>query len=408
MELRLQDASPSGKLVFEARECHAAISATNPVIADFSARIMRGDRIGIIGPNGCGKSTLIKLLVGELEPTAGTIHRGTEPQARLLRSAARAARHARIDHGQRDRQAAATRITIDGRARHVSGYLRDFLFPPERLLAPVSMLSGGERNRLLLARLFAKPSNLLIMDEPTNDLDAETLDLAGRDGRRLRGNAAAGQPRPRVSRQCRDQHAGIRGRRAASTNTSAATPIAHAAARRARAPRRARAQPRSAGSQAVSDATATPARAPRASAQALLQGAARTRCAARRDRAARGGADCAASCARRSGVFPGRAPDEARAAAERVALLAEELEAAYARWETLESWSSRLAPRPPAAQEIAGVRQSCRRRNRESPGTRLARAAVPAARARSVARPARRLRRISRSRRSRSPPRARN
>src|SRR6202042_1745124 len=175
VELRAQDASPSGKLVFDAKHVtHSFGTAT--IIRDFSARIQRSDRIGIIGPNGCGKTTLIKLLVGELEPTSGLIKRGTnlmpayfdqqreqlDPNASIMDN---------VTGGSGDT------VTIDGRARHVSGYLRDFLFPPERLRAPVSMLSGGERNRLLLAKLFAKPSNLLIMDEPTNDLDAETLDL---------------------------------------------------------------------------------------------------------------------------------------------------------------------------------------------------------------------------------------
>ncbi|MGA2779259.1 MAG: ATP-binding cassette domain-containing protein [Steroidobacteraceae bacterium] len=175
MEVRLQDASPSGKLVFEALNVTQRF-AENTVIADFSVRIMRGDRIGIIGPNGCGKSTLIKLLVGEIEPTEGTIRRGTslkaayfDQQREQLDTSASIMDN--VTGGSGDS------VMIDGRARHVSGYLRDFLFPPERLLAPVSMLSGGERNRLLLARLFAKPSNLLIMDEPTNDLDVETLDL---------------------------------------------------------------------------------------------------------------------------------------------------------------------------------------------------------------------------------------
>ena len=174
VDLKVQDAAPSGKLVFEARHVSLNFGAT-PVVADFSARIMRGDRIGIIGPNGCGKTTLIKLLVGDLEPTTGSIYRGTsllpayfDQQREQLDSAASIMDN--VTGG-------GETVTIAGRARHVSGYLRDFLFPPERLNAPVSMLSGGERNRLLLAKLFARPSNLLVMDEPTNDLDAETLEL---------------------------------------------------------------------------------------------------------------------------------------------------------------------------------------------------------------------------------------
>jgi ABC transport system ATP-binding/permease protein len=175
VELRAQDASPSGKLVFDAKHVTHSFGAAT-IIRDFSARIQRKDRIGIIGPNGCGKTTLIKLLVGELEPTSGLIKRGTnllpayfDQQREQLD--ANASIMDNVTGGSGDT------VTIDGQARHVSGYLRDFLFPPERLNAPVSMLSGGERNRLLLARLFARPSNLLVMDEPTNDLDAETLEL---------------------------------------------------------------------------------------------------------------------------------------------------------------------------------------------------------------------------------------
>jgi ATP-binding cassette subfamily F protein uup len=175
VELRAQDASPSGKLVFEAENVSLEFGGRT-IIKDFSARIQRKDRIGIIGANGCGKTSLIKLLVGELQATRGTIKRGTnllpayfDQQREQLNPQASIADN--VTGGSGDT------VIIDGQARHVSGYLRDFLFPPERLHAPVSMLSGGERNRLLLARLFARPSNLLIMDEPTNDLDAETLEL---------------------------------------------------------------------------------------------------------------------------------------------------------------------------------------------------------------------------------------
>jgi ATP-binding cassette subfamily F protein uup len=175
VEIRVQDATPSGKLVFEATHVTQTFGAS-PVIADFSTRIMRGDRIGIIGPNGCGKTTLIKLLVGELEPTLGKIFRGTQ-----LLPAYFDQQREQLDPGASIMDnvtgGSGDTVTIDGQPRHVSGYLRDFLFPPERLHAPVSMLSGGERNRLLLARLFARPSNLLVMDEPTNDLDVETLEL---------------------------------------------------------------------------------------------------------------------------------------------------------------------------------------------------------------------------------------
>jgi ABC transport system ATP-binding/permease protein len=175
VDIRVQDATPSGKLVFEAIHLSLAFGA-GPVIADFSTRIMRGDRVGIVGANGCGKTTLIKVLMGEIEPSAGTVRRGTgllpayfDQQREQLDLSASIMDN--VTGGSGDT------VTIDGQTRHVSGYLRDFLFPPERLLAPVSMLSGGERNRLLLARLFARPSNLLVMDEPTNDLDAETLEL---------------------------------------------------------------------------------------------------------------------------------------------------------------------------------------------------------------------------------------
>ncbi len=173
-KLQLETGELSGKRVFEAEDINLAFD-DNTVIRDFSATILRGERIGIVGPNGVGKTTLIKVLLGALPADSGRIRRGTRQQV------------AYFDQ-QRDQlkpdvtvmdavNAGSQRVTINGRDRHVAGYLQDFLFPGERLQSPVSTLSGGERNRLLLARLFAQPANLLVMDEPTNDLDVETLEL---------------------------------------------------------------------------------------------------------------------------------------------------------------------------------------------------------------------------------------
>ena len=173
-DLRLQDSEQSGKLVFEADDISFAWD-TNPVVQHFSTTILRGDRVGIIGPNGTGKSTLIRLLLGDLAPTGGRIRRGTRQQVAYFDQ-----QRAQLDPAAAVMDSVAEgsmRVTVGGRSRHVAGYLRDFLFPPERLQSPVSTLSGGERNRLLLARLFAKPANLLVLDEPTNDLDVETLEL---------------------------------------------------------------------------------------------------------------------------------------------------------------------------------------------------------------------------------------
>ena len=175
VELAAQDAGYSGRLVFEADQVEMRFGDQS-IFQDFSVRVMRHDRIGIIGPNGCGKSTLIKLLVGELEPTAGEVKRGTG-----LKIAYYDQQREQLDESKsiadNVTDGAGDHVLIDGKSRHIVSYLRDFLFPPERLHAPVSMLSGGERNRLLLARLFSRPSNLLVMDEPTNDLDTDTLDL---------------------------------------------------------------------------------------------------------------------------------------------------------------------------------------------------------------------------------------
>ncbi|HRQ05106.1 MAG TPA: ATP-binding cassette domain-containing protein, partial [Nitrosomonas halophila] len=164
----------SGQLVAEL--AHVAKSFNGkPVIRDFSCRIMRGDRIGLLGPNGAGKSTLLKLILGELQPDAGTIRLGTKLSVAYFDQM-----RTQLDDELTLVEAISQGsdfIEIDGEQKHVISYLGDFLFSPQRARSPVKSLSGGERNRLLLARLFTRPANVLVLDEPTNDLDIETLEL---------------------------------------------------------------------------------------------------------------------------------------------------------------------------------------------------------------------------------------
>ena len=172
--MKLATAQASGKKVIEADGVDFAWGA-QVVLRDFSTTILRGDRIGIMGPNGSGKSTLLKLLLGELAPDRGDIVRGTGLQVAYFDQHRLALRD---DLNALDNVAGGSEyVELDGNRKHVLGYLQDFLFSPERARAPITRLSGGERNRLLLAKLFAQPSNLLVMDEPTNDLDVETLEL---------------------------------------------------------------------------------------------------------------------------------------------------------------------------------------------------------------------------------------
>ncbi|VTP75816.1 ABC transporter ATP-binding protein [Haemophilus influenzae] len=173
-KLQLDTSSRSGKIVFEMEDVSYEI-AGKTLLKDFSTTILRGDKIALVGANGCGKTTFIKLLLGEIQPTSGKIRCGTkldiayfdqyradlDPEKTVMDNVA---------DGKQD-------IEINGVKRHVLGYLQDFLFPPKRAMIPVKALSGGERNRLLLAKLLLKPNNLLILDEPTNDLDVETLEL---------------------------------------------------------------------------------------------------------------------------------------------------------------------------------------------------------------------------------------
>ncbi|MBS0591740.1 MAG: ATP-binding cassette domain-containing protein [Proteobacteria bacterium] len=172
--MTLATAQASGKKVIEARAVDYGWNDKR-ILRDFSTTILRGDRIGIVGANGSGKSTLLKLLLGELQPQRGEIERGTNLQIAYFDQHRSALRE---DWNALDNVAEGTEyVELNGSRKHVLGYLQDFLFSPERARAPITRLSGGERNRLLLAKLFAQPSNLLVMDEPTNDLDVETLEL---------------------------------------------------------------------------------------------------------------------------------------------------------------------------------------------------------------------------------------
>jgi ABC transport system ATP-binding/permease protein len=175
VRMRTQDAASSGKLVIEAEGVSYGYSGQQPIIDDFSTIIMRGDKTGIIGPNGSGKTTLLRVLLGELAPERGVLRHGVNLETAYFDQL-----RAQLDENKSVAENVGDgndTILFNGRPRRVMSYLQDFLFSPERARSPVSTLSGGERNRLLLARLFTKPSNLLVLDEPTNDLDMETLEL---------------------------------------------------------------------------------------------------------------------------------------------------------------------------------------------------------------------------------------
>ena len=175
VRMSVNEAVPSGMKVVDVERMSFAYPDGKVLVKDFTTTIIRGDKIGLIGPNGAGKTTLIKLLLGQLAPTSGVIRHGTNLEVVYYDQL-----RAQIDDNKTVADNIAngnTHLTIDGRTRHVISYLQDFLFAPDRARTPARVLSGGERNRLLLARLFTKPANVLVLDEPTNDLDVETLDL---------------------------------------------------------------------------------------------------------------------------------------------------------------------------------------------------------------------------------------
>ena len=172
--MAVQEAAGSSQLVFEAEDASVQYDGRE-IFSGLTTRILRGERIGIVGPNGAGKSTLLKLLLGELEPSSGRVRRGGRQEVAYYdQQRAQLDLDAPVTHNINAR---SDFVLVNGENRHVSSYLRDFLFRPEQLLTPARALSGGERNRLLLAKLFAQPANLLVMDEPTNDLDIDTLEL---------------------------------------------------------------------------------------------------------------------------------------------------------------------------------------------------------------------------------------
>jgi ATP-binding cassette subfamily F protein uup len=174
VRLEIDAGVPSGKIVAELRDVSFAYGAM-PIVSHFSATLLRGDKVGLIGPNGAGKTTLLKLILGELQPTSGTVRQGTKLAVAYfdqMRS------RLDLDATLADSISPGSEwVEFNGQRKHVMSYLNDFLFAPERAHSPVRTLSGGERNRVLLARLFALPANVLVLDEPTNDLDIDTLEL---------------------------------------------------------------------------------------------------------------------------------------------------------------------------------------------------------------------------------------
>ncbi len=210
VRLAIDASERSGRLVAELANVSKRFDQ-HPLVTGLNLRLMRGDRLALLGPNGAGKSTLIKLLLGLIEPDSGTVRLGTNLQVAYFDQL-----RAQLDLDQTVADTVSDGsdyVEVNGEKRHISSYLGDFLFSAKRAATPVRALSGGERNRLLLARLFARPANLLVLDEPTNDLDVESLELLEASLQSFPGHAAAGQPRSHVRRQCGHADAGRRGQR---------------------------------------------------------------------------------------------------------------------------------------------------------------------------------------------------
>ena len=325
-----------------ARRRDARPSAGRTLIRDFTTRILRGDRIGLIGPNGAGKTTLLKLILGELAPDAGTVRRGTklavayfdQLRAQLDDDATLRTPSARARTSSRSAASAGTSIS----------YLGDFLFPPERARSPVRSLSGGERNRLLLARLFARPANVLVLDEPTNDLDIETLELLEELLQDYARHALPGEPRPRLPRQRGDADDRLRRRRHAARVRRRLQRLGRRTRRRGcrargrgaaggppRAPPRRRRPPAARGREC---GAAAPRRA------LTFNEEQRARRAAGADRGARSAQS--PHCAQRFAdpALYRDAPADVRALGVEQEAIEDELAAAYARWEALETRSA--------------------------------------------------------------------
>src|SRR4029453_19025981 len=174
VSLDLDAGARTGKVVAELKAVGKSYGGA-PIVRNFSATLLRGDKVGLIGPNGAGKTTLLKLILGEIAPDSGSVRQGTNLQVAYFDQMREALA---LEATLADTISPGSEwIEIGNARKHVMSYLGDFLFAPERAHSPVKSLSGGERNRLLLARLFARPANVLVLDEPTNDLDIDTLEL---------------------------------------------------------------------------------------------------------------------------------------------------------------------------------------------------------------------------------------